>query len=249
MSFVKSPNLPQGRLKRAIVGNHPEVIAVLHSFGTEVIVAPENKSVQQPVRSHADMTVLHMGGDSFISYDETMASELRSIGAKCGLPELTQSSVYPHDIGLNCLIIGKYLVCNTRYCDSNVLKIAIASGRDIIDVNQGYARCSTAVIDEHSVITADKGIAKRLLGETLDVLLIRQGFIELPGYDHGFIGGCCAKLSSDKILFCGDVMTHPDGAEIKEFISARGIEIISTGDHQLFDFGGVVCVEEYDSTE
>jgi len=126
--------------------------------------------------------------------------------------------------------------------DSLLLDKNIKEFKRIIDVNQGYARCSVAVIDKNSVITADEAIARKLSGEGFDVLRIRPGCIELPGYDYGFIGGCCGKLSSDKILFCGNPLNHPDGRLITEFIKSKDIEIITTDESNLFDFGGIVQI-------
>lgn len=244
MSFIKDPNLPQSFIKSAVVGNYPEIIDALRQLGTEVIMLDENRSLSEPVRKHADMSCLSLGGGRFLTYDNALAEKLSLAGADVIIPKAAQSSDYPHDIGVNCLIIGKYIICNTTYCVPELREYAESNDLKLLNVRQGYARCSVAVIDERSVITADKGIAERMSGEGFDVLLIRPGFIELPGYDCGFIGGCCGKMSKDRILFSGSLRSHPDGAAITEFVTSRGVEIITASDGILYDFGGFIAVEE-----
>lgn len=227
-----------------IVGRNSRVIDLLRRLGTEVFVSENNKNLQIPVQSHADMSVLHLGDNKFLTYDSAIAKTLKSMGADCAVPAVEQAADYPHDVALNCLVLGSFIVCNTLFCAPEIPLLAEKTGRKLINVRQGYARCSVAVVDEHSVITADKKIAAKLLGEGLDVLCISSGSIELPGYNCGFIGGCCGKISRDKLLFCGDPANHPDGERIYEFVNSKGIEIITTADEPLFDFGGIIQVFE-----
>ena len=53
-------------------------------------------------------------------------------------------------------------------------------------------------------------IYKKLTRYGIDVLLIRPGYIELPGYPYGFIGGTNGNLSKDIIVFSGSLKEHPD---------------------------------------
>lgn len=244
MHFISKPNLPQSRVKKAVIGKYPIIIDALNRLGTEAFISENNSNLQKPVQSHADMTILHLGGKNFLSYNDKITQKLNQMGAYCRRPQRMQRSNYPQDIVLNCLIIGNFIVCNTKYCADEIIEFASANNMKIIHTAQGYARCSVAVIDEKSVITADKDIAAKMSGEGFDVLQIHAGNISLPGYDYGFIGGCCGKINKDKILFCGDIKTHPDAKRITEFIEARNIEIICTHSGQLFDFGGFISVCE-----
>ena len=244
MHFLSKPNLPQNKIKHIIIGEHQPVIDMLNKLGTEVFILDNNRNIQTPVQAHADMTVLHLGGNKFLSYDYKTAEKLNQMGANCRSPKKEQCRNYPQDIAVNALIIGNFIICNTKYCADEIVEHAKFHCMKLINTSQGYARCSVAVIDESSVITADKDIAAKMSGEGFDVLQIRPGYISLPGYDYGFIGGCCGKIDKDKILFCGDINTHPDAEQIIEFIKARKIEIITIGHGRLFDFGGFISVDE-----
>jgi len=244
MHFINKPNLPQSKVKTAIIGKYPIVVDALNQLGTEVFVLENNENLQKPVQAHADMTLLHLGSNEFLSYNEEITKKLNQTGAFCCRPQKEQHSNYPQDIVLNCLIIENYILCNTKYCADEIIAYADMKNMKIIHTAQGYARCSAAVIDEKSIITADKDIASKMSGEGFDVLQIQAGHISLPGYDYGFIGGCCGKIDKNKILFCGDIETHPDAQRIKDFIKARNIEIICTHSGQLLDFGGIISVNE-----
>ena len=76
----------------------------------------------------------------------------------------------------------------------------------------------------------------------IDVLKISAGHIMLDGYDYGFIGGCCGKISSGAIAFCGDLKTHPDSDNICGFLGNYGIKAVSLGSGQLYDTGGILPI-------
>ncbi len=239
MSGMMLPNLPKCTIKSAIIGDYPEIIAALEKLNIKPVVLPENKALAPAVRRHADMSVLHLCEKRFLCADNSFADKLSVLGAECELPDCALSSEYPNDTRLNCLILGDNIICG-KGCDHAVKRFAQISGKKIITVRQGYVRCSCAVVDERSVITADSGIASALRAVGVDVLLIRPGHISLPGYDYGFIGGCCGKLSANAILFSGSLNTHPDGEAMRCFITSRGVEIIEASDGGLLDFGGFI---------
>ena len=47
-------------------------------------------------------------------------------------------------------------------------------GYEIINVKQGYAKCSICVVSDNAIITADKGIAKAAIQNRIDVLEITR---------------------------------------------------------------------------
>lgn len=238
MKIIEKPNLPQNDVSLAAVGNYPQIITALEKFGVEVIVIDANQLNVKAISRHADMNCLLMPCEHLFLIKNGVD------GFNNIIPKRIIGGAYPNDCGLNCLILGDRFICNTKYCDSEVLKLAKALNMRIIHTNQGYARCSVAVIDENSIITADEGICRALQGESIDILKIDPKGIILEGYDYGFIGGCCSKLSKDKILFSGKLDALTDCDRIIEFIEKHGIEIIYATDEQVFDFGGFIPLKE-----
>jgi hypothetical protein len=116
--------------------------------------------------------------------------------------------------------------------------------RKIIHVNQGYTKCSVCVVDERSIITSDFGIAAAARQNGLDVLTIRQGYIELPGFEFGFIGGSAWKLSEHALAFTGRLDDHPDKDRILDYLTARVIEPVFLTDGPIFDIGSAIPIIE-----
>ena len=97
-----------------------------------------------------------------------------------------------------------------------------------------------ALVDANHAITADRGLERALKAKGFEVLLIRPGFIELPGYDTGFVGGCSGKLAPDKMAFTGELSSHPDGELIRAFLKSQGISAVELRKGPLLDVGGIL---------
>ena len=154
---------------------------------------------------------------------------------------------YPKDVLYNVCLVGNHYICNCKTISRQAQQLLDARGYHPIFVAQGYANCSVAVVDERSIITADCGIARACRAAGLDVLQICPGFIRIPVYDTGFIGGCCGKLGADQLAFTGRLDSHPDGIKIREFIKERGVQIIELSDEPLFDIGGLLQLKTKNS--
>ena len=149
---------------------------------------------------------------------------------------------YPESIRYCAVILEKYFIHNTKYTAPELISYAEKTGLEIIDVRQGYTKCSCCIVDGKSIITSDNGICKRIFDRPeidIDVLKISPGHILLPGHEYGFIGGCCGRLG-DEIVFCGDIDRHPDGYWIRRFIEDRGLKIKSFPQLPLLDVGSII---------
>ena len=138
MHFISKPNLPQSRVKKTIIGKYPIIIDALNKLGTEVFISKNNSNLQKPVQSHADMTILHLGGENFLSYNDKITQKLNQMGAYCRRPQRMQCSSYPQDIVLNCLITDNFIVCNTKYCADEIIEFASANNKKHIFLSRGH---------------------------------------------------------------------------------------------------------------
>ena len=231
-----------------ICGDYPPVIAALRERNIDYIVVKSSTILPRPVAAHADMLCYYAGNGNMLTYDEDIIEYLSAKGYSCTMPRQSLGARYPHDIALNCLRIHDLLLANTRACAREVIELAEKEGRKIIDVKQGYVRCSTAVISQRAAITADRKIADALEKNGVEVLRICAGGIEIDEYDYGFIGGCCVCVAPDTIMVAGALSTHADGDRIIDFIKGHGCEIITVqtnSENNLFDFGGVVVTTDF----
>ncbi len=147
---------------------------------------------------------------------------------------------YPAEAAFNAACTGKYFIHNLKITTPRLLSTARSTGMKLIHVPQGYAKCSTVIVDERSIITYDRGIAQACIDASdLDVLLVSPGHVLLPGYDTGFIGGCSGRID-DEVIFNGDLSAHPDFGQIRNFIESRGLKCIWFEDYPLTDIGSII---------
>lgn len=145
---------------------------------------------------------------------------------------------YPGDVLYNAASTGKYFIHNLKYTDPDLLDTIKREGQILVNVKQGYAKCNIVVVDEDSIITSDRGIASACEG-IMDVLLITEGHIALPGFNTGFIGGCSGRLSR-KVFFNGDLRSHPDYKRILSFIHSRGLDCLWFEGSPMTDIGSII---------
>ncbi len=240
MEILKNPLLPEGNVTSVICGNHPKLAEMLRNRGVEAVTLADDNRLPFPVRNHADMQCCHAGvGKIFTSNIELPAKISNySINLISEIP----SDIYPNDCLLNCFVINGVLVTG-KNCSESVIEFADKNSLEIRTVNQGYAKCSTAIISSDAVITADKTVAAAL-ENYCSVQMIDHGHIILEGYNYGFIGGTCGKLAKDKLAFYGNPFRHPDGKRIISFAEENNCEVISLQNGELIDFGGFIPLYE-----
>ncbi|MBQ4382102.1 MAG: hypothetical protein II794_05145 [Oscillospiraceae bacterium] len=218
-------------MKRVILSEnaHPALLAALKKTGRELHLVSPAPGFSPGVGDHADLRFISVRG------------ELLSAPA-----DFAPGS-YPGEAAWCALVLGNYLVHRLDITAPQVLDAARAHGLRAVNVSQGYARCSALPVGEGAVITADRGIASALrdLGD-VEVLEIRPGFVSLPPYETGFLGGCAGQ-AGDTVYFNGDILLHPDGESVCRFIRDRGLEVFSVPGAPLRDIGSIIeyrCIYE-----
>lgn len=224
-----------------------ECAYALKARGFETVPLPPHPALPPPVASHPDMLLFVHGFFLLSSRDYyTLARSEIDMIAGVGrltliLTDETPGEVYPRDILFNAAPIGGFIFARADSISHHISKICNLSGAKIINVRQGYTRCSTVIADEHSIITSDAGIASAARAAGLEVLLVSPGHIALKGYDTGFIGGASGVFDGT-VYFCGDIDAHPDASAIRDFCAARGLRVVSLGGGSLTDVGTIFFI-------
>lgn len=241
--FVNSPHLPDHRVIRAAVsGENKAIIASLKMNLIEPVLISRSCDLSIPVSSHADMLIHHLGNELIIAAEPNSiyVKELKSLGFIAIDSHFLLSPKYPNDIRLNCLRIGKKLFGMIDFVDPAIKSFCDKNNVKMIKCKQGYTKCSVCIVNEHAVITADPHLAALCREEGIDVLRIREGYIELPGYLYGFIGGCSGLIDNNLIAFTGEINNHPDYNKIVSFLSAQNTNYICLTKGNLIDIGGII---------
>lgn len=244
--YIEKPNLPQNPVAAVAISiTAGKSIKKLKELNIKSYPINSNDDLPKPVNTHADLQLLHTGNNDIFCQGEHLCigeSEqkfnIHKIGASAG-------NKYPHDVRLNCAIIGNKIICNEKTICREVLDFAYINGFTVINVNQGYSKCSICIVDENSIITDDESIFAAAGKFLNDVLYVSKGSIGLKGYNYGFIGGCCGKIDKYKIAFNGEIESHKDCNAIIDFISRYNNECIELCKGPLVDIGGILPLYEY----
>lgn len=213
----------------------------------EILQLPPDSSLPEAVNGHSDLLIFRLKNQLITrkSYYRTAKDKIELICEKSGL-ELILSGAeagdrYPKDCGLCAAVSGRNIICRKTSADGEILRLAGDYGYTLIDVPQGYSKCSCAVLADGAIITADRGIANVTQAKGIETLLISEGNVELPGYSYGFIGGA-SGLCGNKLYFCGDLKSHPDHKAIEEFAQKHNTLCISLSDEMLYDVGSLIFI-------
>ena len=217
-------------------------ISAIREHNFEPILIPPARCLQTGVSSHADMLLFIGFGRLFCHaryYEENKQlidriADLASL--ELTLSKEAWSADYPHDVLFNACLVGKSLICNKKTVSKLILDAAEEHNFNVINVPQGYTKCSVCVVSDNAVITSDNAIAKACTDANVKVLTVCEGHISLPPYEFGFIGGA-SGLCGDKVYFCGSLNSHPDALSIIDFCRAYGKDTVSLGNHGLLDIG------------
>ena len=229
-------------MKAIVSGDLPEIIRKALGTYPDVFSLSPDCTLAAPVRSHPDMILAIIGEKAFIPRmyaDENplLCSFLTETGLKPIQCDGERNAVYPHDVGLNCAVGDGFIICRVRSTDGAVLDAARSLGYEIIDVNQGYAGCSSIVCGG-SVITSDKGIADAVAASGREAVFVPNDGIKLPGYGVGFIGGC-GGYSDGVLYFFGNIDALECSGPIRAFAERKGYSVVCLSDGALTDFGGI----------
>lgn len=161
------------------------------------------------------------------------------------------SSEYPFDIPYNICIVGNFAIHNFKYTDKKILQILNENNFNKIHINQGYSKCSIAVIDEKSIIVTDKTIFEALKNYDLDILLLDESITKkIHLYKNkeleyssmnGFIGGVISRID-DFIFVSGDLSYIDFDNKIRNFIEKRNLKIIDFPNMDIIDYGGILKI-------
>ena len=210
------------------------LISFFERSGHKVCLVKTGGIIAPPVSCHPDMFMCRLGTGRdapIVFYDVKDGTS--------GTGGFRLYAEYPHDIGFNAACTGRYFIHSLDNTAPALLEAARELGMELVNVRQGYTKCSTVIVDEDSVITYDRGIAKACSAAGLDVLTVRPGHVLLPGYDTGFIGGTSGRVG-DTVFFNGDLSSHPDFGRIKEFIEKRGLGVKWFEEWPLTDTGSII---------
>ena len=162
---------------------------------------------------------------------------LNEKGISYTIGQLPVGIQYPDSAKYNTLVTKNFIVQNDAISDATILKQN--PNHEIINVRQGYVRCSLLALPNNSFIISDRGIEKSLHQHKLEVLYIDPACVKLEGFEHGFFGGTCG-IHENSLFICGSLTYFKESELILEFTEKAGVQIIELFDGPPMDVGTIL---------
>lgn len=205
----------------------------------EIIEMPLTGQVYDAIRGHPDVFFCPIGGVWVYSPDlpEDWLDRLARHPVTLMKGTLAPGPAYPESCRYNGVDTGEMFIHKRGSTDAGVLHLL--SGQEYLDVAQGYTRCNLISLPGNRFVTGDPGIYAALGAKGFDVFKTDDRGILLPGFSHGFTGGC-AGIFQNRLFFTGSLRHYAWGMGLRQFAGDAGLEVIELSDGFLFDGGGLL---------
>lgn len=214
-----------------------EIIDNLKKLDIEPVLIPKTDRVDAPLAGHPDIQ-LFVHGNRVFCHPDLSASFISTIEKQAEVTICPTRLIkdYPGDVPYNIACAGPLAFRHSSGADPVIEEYLKSRKVAAVGVSQGYAKCSSLIVDDESIITADVSIHRAATSRGVASLLISAGHIDLPGYGYGFVGGATG-LCEDMVLCAGSLLHHPDYVSIVDFIEERGKKIVPLGRMPAVDLG------------
>ena len=223
-----------------VAENFPEKsLEKLKEYG-KIVRTKSNKYLMKGLDTHPDILVHPLPNGEIVvdrdnlEYYKKIFPDKNLIASQSKL-----SKKYPADIALNAFAFKNFFIHNLKHTDAVILDYYKNSGYELINIKQGYAKCSCLLTDDF-IITSDGGIYESLR-DFIPIYKIDHKQIKLQNFNYGFIGGATGVLGK-KIFFTGDFSHHSSHEEILKIIKKYNYEIEILSKDQIEDFGSIYFI-------
>jgi rRNA-processing protein FCF1 len=246
MKFIAEPNLPDRQVKLLVIDGRIscENEIALVNRGIQLIKTGRFKGVYEAISYHPDIILHHIGNEKIVfapGTDPEFLLKLKSYGFKLIEGSTVLTSKYPGDIAYNVARVGNKAFHNLKFTDAKLRYELLEIGIELIHVNQGYTKCSVAVVNSNCIITSDKGIAEIANANGIEVLLMEHHEdILLPGLSNGFFGGSTGFIDKNTLCITGNIEKLKSADKIITFLNNHNIKILPLSNDQVVDVGSII---------
>lgn len=245
--YIKIPNVPNGRVTKVIVDNRigKAFQNALEKQGIEVVKTASLNCLYDAVASHPDMQIHHLGDNLFVC-EKSLKNYYKSLlpDAEIIPGQSVLTDKYPSDIAFNCARVGNFLFHKLSFTDLSILEYYKRNGVKLINVKQGYSKCSICVINENAIITSDKKINDEAIKNGIDSVVVNNSEIVLKGLDCGFFGGICGLIDKDLLCINGNIGKMSDCGIIYKFCEKHNVKILNFNASIPEDVGSILPICE-----
>lgn len=216
------------------------------NLGYEIVKVKKNSNLYNEISSHTDIFCVKIDDTVISSLDIFALIESKYTFLKGD----NVGNSYPDCAKYNVCVIDNYAIHNFDITDKVVLNVLYEKGYNLINVRQGYSRCSILPLGDKSCITSDKGIYNILIKNDFDVLYLEPNELDIKLFSvsgeystmSGFIGGCSAVLN-DTVIFFGDLDRFKCKDKLLSFLHNKGFKVKYFKDMDVIDYGSCIFLD------
>lgn len=243
--YIEIPNLPTRPVKKVLVDYRISQKSVnkLEQEGIEVLFTTRHDKLYEAVLGHPDMQIYHVCNNTFVcepglyDYYKKLFPDALIIPGDSYL-----NAKYPDDIAYNAARVDNFIFHKLLNIDKKISIYAAKHNLKLINVNQGYSKCSICVVSNNAIITSDFMISKAAKEVGIDALYVDSNDVKLSGVSNGFIGGIFGKISENKLVVNGDIKRLKYGNKIIEFCYKYNVNILNLNEEIPYDIGSIIPV-------
>ena len=148
-----------------------EEISNLSLENLDIIKVLPSKNLYKAIDGHPDIQLNILSNNTLIAHEELFKNlksyaSLNKFNLKLVKAKTNLKNTYPYDISLNAVNLKDFFIHNLKYTDEYLLNSV--KEKNLINVKQGYTKCSCAVISNNAIITSDVGLYNENLARTED---------------------------------------------------------------------------------
>lgn len=245
--MISNPFIPRLTANLVIIDGriNEEIENNLKKLGLKIIKTIRCEEVDESISFHPDIVIHPINHNTLMiapNVFDYYADELDGLGIKLIKGEKFLDRKYPEDIAYNVARLSGVAIHNFKYTDEKLKYYLKKENLEFVNINQGYTKCSLAIIGEDIGITSDISMHIKLTSIGFNILLVQPGHILLEGKKYGFIGGTNGTLDSDKLMFSGTLDEHPNKDRILKFIEKNNKNIIYLSRKEIVDIGTIISL-------
>ncbi len=204
----------------------------------EVLSFEGSNEVYSAISSHPDIYIFQHPTGLWVApaVFDFLKSKLQGIETLLYRGDKNPYGKFPDTTPYNVAYNSGLFIGNSKTADACIK--ALATDAQWIESPQSYARCNTLIINPNLILTSEITVKKALP----QAFWVDPKSILLPGFNHGFIGGC-AGFFQNKVLLLGSLQQHPQGEEIYQYLRAGGYSLEELYSGPLWDAGGIFVIE------
>ncbi len=216
-------------------------------LGYEIIRIKKHDNIYSEISSHTDIFCLKLGNT--VICEKNSISDILDNKYDCINGDNVEN-IYPKVAAYNVCVIDNFAIHNLKITDKKILNKLNDMKYTLIDVKQGYSRCSILPLGNKSCITSDKGIYNKLIQNDFDVLYLDSSELDIKLFNKdgtysnmsGFIGGCSCVLN-DTVIFFGDVDKLKCKEKLINYINLKGYKIKDFKNMDVIDYGSCIFLD------